>query len=148
MANKKISRISFLGIVFMAAMLCIAPSVNAAKKEAAHGEGGGEGEGKEGKSGGFITLDPIIVNLASDKGKRLLKVSIQFEPATQETAQEISNRQPQVIDALITVLSSKSSEGLLTMEGKIALKEQIMTKLNGILANGVKNVFFVEFIIQ
>lgn len=140
------NRISVLGIAFLAILLLGAPVVHAAKKEAKHG--GEEGGGGEGASGGLVQLDPIIVNLASDNGRRLLKVTIQIEPARGEAVQEIANRQPQVIDALITVLSSKTTDDLLTAEGKIRLKEQILSRLNSIVAAGVKNVYFVEFIIQ
>lgn len=93
-------------------------------------------------------MEPIIVNLASEGGRRYLKVSLQLEPGKAETTQEITSHQTQIIDTLITVLSSKTAEELLTVEGKIRLKEQILTRLNGILTSGVKNVFFVEFVIQ
>lgn len=141
MINKRRFPISFFAIAFLTALLLAAPSVHASKK-------GEEGGGAEGKSGGFVQMEPIIVNLASDNGKRLLKITIQLEPARAETAQEISSRQPQVIDALITVLSSKTADGLLTVEGKARLKEQILGSLNNIVTGGVKSVYFVEFVIQ
>ncbi|MBI5178362.1 MAG: flagellar basal body-associated FliL family protein [Nitrospinae bacterium] len=114
---------------------------------AAEGEGGGEENGA--KLGVFVSLEPFIVNLASEEGKRYLKVAIQLELGKAESAQEVTNRMPQIKDAVITVLSSKSSEELLTIEGKFKLKEQILTRINNLLTSGVvKNVFFVEFVIQ
>jgi len=147
MINKNGFPVSFLVAVFLATLLFAAPPCHA--KEAAHGsEKGGEGGSAEGKGGEFVLMEPIIVNLASEKGKRFLKISIQLEPGSPATAQEITNRLPQVKDTLITVLSSKTSEELLTVEGKFALKEQIRARINNIIASGVKNVFFVEFVIQ
>jgi flagellar FliL protein len=117
---------------------------------AAPAEKGGEGESlAEGKLGQFVSLEPFIVNLASEGGKRYLKVSLQLELGKQETAQEVTNHMPQIKDTVITVLSSKSSDELLTVEGKFKLKEQIVTRVNTLLTTGVvKNVFFVEFVIQ
>lgn len=113
------------------------------------GEKGGEAGGGEGKMGVFLSLDPVIVNLASDAGKRYLKVTMQLELAKPEMGLEVNNRMPQIKDAIITVLSSKSSEELLTIEGKFQLKEQILTRINNVTSGGVvKNVFFVEFVIQ
>ncbi len=111
--------------------------------------GGAEEGGSEGKMGLFISLDPFIVNLSSDMGKRYLKVTMQLELARPEMTNEVNNRMPQIKDAVITVLSSKSADELLTIEGKFRLKEQILTRVNNLLTTGVvKNVFFVEFVIQ
>ncbi len=116
-----------------------------------HGGGGGGGgeAGGEGKMGVFVSLDPFIVNLASDAGKRYLKITMQLELARPDMTAEVTNRMPQIKDAVITVLSSKSAEDLLTIEGKFRLKEQVLTRINNTLTNGVvKNIFFVEFVIQ
>lgn len=117
--------------------------------EAKGGEHGGGESGGEGKMGLFVSLDPFIVNLASDAGKRYLKVTMQLELARPEMTNEVNNRMPQIKDAIITVLSSKPAEELLTIEGKFRLKEQVLTRVNNLLTSGVvKNVFFVEFVIQ
>ncbi len=118
--------------------------------EAKSGEaGGGEAGGGEGKMGVFVSLDPFIVNLASDSGKRYLKITMQLELARPDMAAEVNNRMPQIKDAVITVLSSKTADDLLTIEGKFRLKEQVLTRINNTLTSGVvKNIFFVEFVIQ
>lgn len=117
-------------------------------KGAEHGGGGGEAGG-EGKMGVLVSLDPFIVNLASEGGKRYLKVVMQLEMARPDMTNEVTNRMPQIKDAIITVLSSKSAEELLTIEGKFRLKEQVLTRVNNLLTAGVvKNVFFAEFVIQ
>ena len=116
--------------------------------EKAGGEKGGEAGG-EAKMGVFVSLDPFIVNLASEAGKRYLKVTMQLELARPDMSNEVTNRMPQIKDAVITVLSSKTAEDLLTIEGKFRLKEQVLTRINNTLTAGVvKNIFFVEFVIQ
>lgn len=114
-----------------------------------HG-GGGEGEaGGAGNMGVLVSLDPFIVNLASDAGKRYLKITMQLELARPGMAGEVTNKMPQIKDAVITVLSSKAADDLLTIEGKFRLKEQVLTRINNLLTSGVvKNIFFVEFVIQ
>lgn len=144
MIKKQCFPITVIGVAIVSMLLLAPPSVHAAEK-AKHG---GEEGGKEKGGTGFISLDPIIVNLASDKGRRLLKVTIQLEPAGPTTGEEVTNHMAQLQDTLITILSSKTWEELLTVEGKLTLKEQILTRINNVLNNGVKNVFFVEFIIQ
>jgi len=116
-----------------------------AKKEAAKAA-----EMKEAAKLGIVTaLDPFIVNLVDDEGKRYLKVTMQFQLDSEMLNEEVSNKMPQIKDTVITVLSSKSTDDLLTVDGKFKLKEQIQTRVNVLLKTGVvKNVYFVEFVIQ
>ena len=116
-----------------------------AKKEAAKAE-----ELKQAAKLGIVTaLDPFIVNLLDEAGKRYLKVTMQLELDSEMLNEEISNKMPQIKDSIITVLSSKNTDDLLTVDGKFKLKEQIQTRVNVLLKTGVvKNVYFVEFVIQ
>ncbi len=116
-----------------------------AKKEAAKAK-----ELKEAARLGIVTaLDPFIVNLSDEAGKRYLKVTMQLELDNEKLNEEITNKMPQIKDSIITVLSSKTTDDLLTIDGKFKLKEQIQTRVNVLLKTGVvKNVFFVEFVIQ
>ncbi len=94
-------------------------------------------------------LDPFIVNLSDTAGKRYLKITIQLELSNELLSQELHNKMPQIKDSVITVLSSKTSDDVLTIEGKFKLKEQILRRINKLLKTGVvKNVYFVEFVIQ
>ncbi len=116
-----------------------------AKKEAAKAA-----ELKEAAKLGVVTaIDPFIVNLVDDEGKRYLKVSMQLELDSEMLNEEVTNKMPQIKDTIITVLSEKNTDDLLTVNGKFKLKEQIQTRVNVLLKTGVvKNVYFVEFVIQ
>ena len=116
-----------------------------AKKEAAKAE-----ELKEAAKLGIVAaLDPFIVNLSDDAGKRYLKITMQLELDNEVLNEEVTNKMPQIKDSIITVLSSKTTDDLLTVDGKFKLKEQIQTRVNVLLKTGVvKNVYFVEFVIQ
>ncbi|MDH5541871.1 MAG: flagellar basal body-associated FliL family protein [Nitrospinota bacterium] len=131
---------------------------NFIKKDAAVQEGAG-GQSKQAveaqeqydplKLGEMVAFEPFIVNLSGDEGKRFLKVTMQVELNNPKVAEELANRMPQVKDMVITVLSSKTVDEILTVEGKFKLKEQILTRINSRIKTGVvKNVYFVEFVIQ
>lgn len=118
------------------------------------GEGGHEGGAPAAEKGGeklgdIMPLDAFIVNISGEAGKRYLKVTMNLELSSAELTSEISNKMPQIKDSIITVLSAKTSEELLSIEGKFKLKEQILTRMNNFLTTGVvKNLYFVEFVIQ
>lgn len=128
------------------------PAKGESAKESKGGEGGEGGRGEEGKKEGpsnVVPLDPIIVNLIGDDGRRLMKLTMHLAMATTTGATEAQGMMPQIKDSVITLLSSRTAEELLTPDGKARLKEQVMTRVNSLLiGEAVKNVFFVEFIIQ
>jgi len=101
------------------------------------------------KLGEIVAFEPFIVNLSGEGGKRFLKVTMQVEMNKKKLAEEVNNKMPQMKDMIITVLASKTVDELLTIEGKFRLKEQLLTRINSNLKTGVvKNVYFVEFVIQ
>jgi flagellar FliL protein len=111
-------------------------------------------------------LDTKVVNLAEPGGLRYLQASIvlEFWPlienynelvgeekvvAVDEFKAEIDVWKP-VIDDLVTgILSSKTYNDVATIEGKEALKEELITAINGALGyEGVVNVYFTSFLVQ
>lgn len=75
-------------------------------------------------------MDPIIVNLADKEAPKYLKVKLNIETYEQKPNREYPRRLPQLRDAILTVLSSKTSGEILNAEGKKRLKEEIVTHLN------------------
>ncbi len=110
-----------------------------------------EKEGDTGSTtlGPMLPLEPFIVNLAEPGGKRFIKVTMEMELGSKEMDTEVKNKLPQFKDHIITVLSSKTMDEVITAEGKFKLKEEIMARINQNLKTGVvKNVFFTEFVVQ
>jgi flagellar FliL protein len=94
-------------------------------------------------------LDPFVVNLNDPTGSRFLKVTIQIELANAKLLELAKAKTPQMRDAIITLLTSKSSETLIAPEGKLQLKDEITIRLNQVMGEGnVKNVFLTEFVMQ
>jgi flagellar FliL protein len=99
--------------------------------------------------GPIYSLETFIVNLVGGRNKNYLKAKIELELDSDKTVIEINKRLPQVRDAILTMLSSKSNEDINTLEGKFQLRAEIISTLNQYLKTGrVKNVYFTDFIVQ
>ena len=104
----------------------------------------------EKKSQGYIySMDPFTVNLADQGRPRYLKTRISIESQEIKVNEEYEKRLPQLRDMILTVLSSKSYGEISDSEGKMKLREEIITKLNRLLRTfQIKTVYFTEFMIQ
>lgn len=99
--------------------------------------------------GPMYPLDGFTINLLSDSGRRYLKVTINLELKDEETAAELEAKSPVIRDIMIRVLTSKTLEEIATAKGKDKLKDQLVNQINLRLQDGeIKNVYFVEFVIQ
>ena len=111
-------------------------------------------EGKPGeqagpsKMGPILDLDPFIVNLA-DAEPRFLKVTIKLELDGPLAKTEVSERLPQVRDAILILLTSKESQSLKPTAGKLQLRDEILQRINSLMASGqARNAYFTEFVVQ
>lgn len=107
------------------------------------------GEEHSEEPGPVVALDPFLLNLADRDEVRFLKVSIKLELDRPEENTDFQNKVPAIRDALLVLLSSKESQLLRTVNGKRRIREEIMTRVNGVMNRGkISNVFFTDFIIQ
>lgn len=94
-------------------------------------------------------LDTFLVNLADPGGKRYLKLTIDLELDNPKVIEEITQNNYKIRDSILLILSSKEFDDISTVGGKLALKKEIMTKLNSILTTGrVLDIYFTEFLVQ
>ncbi|MEC4681434.1 MAG: flagellar basal body-associated FliL family protein [Nitrospirota bacterium] len=108
-----------------------------------------KGEEHSEETGPVMALDPFLLNLADRDELRFLKVSIKLELDRPEENTDFQNKVPAIRDALLVLLSSKESQLLRTVNGKRRIREEIMTRVNGVMNRGkISNVFFTDFIIQ
>ena len=99
--------------------------------------------------GPIFPLDTFIVNLADKGGKRYLRITIDLELDSEELESEIAKRLPQIRDSILTILPTKRFEDISSAKGKTALRDQMMEKINGLLARGrIANIYFKEFVVQ
>ena len=99
--------------------------------------------------GPIFSLDTFIVNLADKGGKRYLRMTIDLELDSEELESEVEKRLPQVRDSILTVLPTKRFDDISSAKGKTALRDQMLERINGLLARGrVTNIYFREFVVQ
>jgi len=99
--------------------------------------------------GPIFSLDTFIVNLADKGGTRYLRVTMDLELDNSELENELNKRLPQVRDSLLMILPTKRFEDISTMQGKTALRDEMLEALNGYLAQGkITNIYFKEFVVQ
>ena len=99
--------------------------------------------------GDMFPLETFVVNLADAGGKRYLRATMQLELAPEEHPETLEKRLPQIRDIVLTILPTKEFNDIRTVEGKSALRTEILDRLNEIL-NGkiIANLYFTEFVIQ
>ena len=96
-------------------------------------------------------LKSFVVNLLDKKGvgKRYLKVTIQLEVGKEEDKLLIENNNPQLRDTILLLLSSQTLKEINTMEGKLELKQALLSRMKQILGDGVvRRIYFTEFVVQ
>jgi len=94
-------------------------------------------------------MDTFMVNLADAGGKRFLKSVIKLRVSSLEVAEECKERNIEIRDLVLMLLSSKESMEVVSTEDKLDLKKQILESLNRVLRKGqVQNVYFTDFLVQ
>ncbi len=110
-----------------------------------------EEEGDEGarEPGIMHPLGSFIVNLKDDEGSRYARVNIDVDLENEEMVAEIEKRKSQIRDMILMIISSKTAEDIRSVEGKQALRQEILEALRRVFKDGgVHGLFFTEFVIQ
>ncbi len=110
-----------------------------------------EEEDEEGllATGAMFPLDTFVVNLADEKSKRYLRVTMQIELKEGEPVEILEQRLVQVRDIILMILPTKRFQEIRTADGKTLLRQEMMTRLNTLLKQEViNNIYFTEFVVQ
>ncbi|MCH8820052.1 MAG: dCTP deaminase [Acidobacteria bacterium] len=77
------------------------------------------------------------------------KGHLTLELSNPEVKMEVDENLKKILDSILILLSSKTFEQVISVQGKFRLKDEIITRVNRFLVLGhIKNVYFSEFIIQ
>jgi len=99
--------------------------------------------------GPIFSLDTFIVNLADKGGTRYLRVTMDLELGNSDLEDELYKKLPQVRDSLLMILPNKRFEDISTVQGKTALRDEMLEALNGYLGQGkITNIYYKEFVVQ
>jgi flagellar FliL protein len=96
-------------------------------------------------------LNSFVVNLQDNTGvgKRYLKLTMQLEVGKEDDKLLIGNHNAQIRDTVLLLLSSQSLKEINTMEGKLELKQTLLSRMNQILGDSVvRGIYFTEFVVQ
>lgn len=92
---------------------------------------------------------PVFSTNLDGTPRRLVRVDMTLEMMDAEGYEEVISLGPEPRDAIMRVLNSKTFADLESVQGKLHLKNEIVTQLNGFLKKGVvKNVYFSDFVVQ
>jgi flagellar protein FliL len=97
-----------------------------------------------------LALEPFLVNLADKEESRFIKTTFQLGLA-EEPSEEAKNSVviASIRDSIISLLSSKTAEQILTPEGKNKLREEIRSRIQSIAPRiKVLEVYIVDFVVQ
>jgi flagellar FliL protein len=102
----------------------------------------------------FTRLEQFTVNLQKSDGEdHYLQVEVDLQIAEDKVNEHIKLRMPQIRNAMLLTLSSKTADELSSVEGKQKLAADIAGQINKIIGakepkEGVVNVYFSSFVIQ
>jgi flagellar FliL protein len=101
---------------------------------------------------GLVELEPFVVNLADPGGQRYVRVSMRLLTHDEEQALEMKENAvatAKLRAAILEILSMQTADGLVTPDGKNALKKAIAGRAaHAVHELKVTDVLFVEFIVQ
>ena len=118
-------------------------------EEAASQEGADMAQPAEDVEGQLVPLPLFLVNLNDPLGRRYLKLGVEVEVRDAEAQAALAKYEAKIKDTLLLLLSSKTYDGLSTMQAKVELKQEIADRLNQIIGNGgVLRVYITEMVIQ
>jgi flagellar protein FliL len=96
----------------------------------------------------LLSFEPFTANLDGHP-RKLVRATIQMEMLSEEGYEEAVNKTPLARDQIIRILNGKHFEDIESVQGKLFLKDQILTSMNNLLHKGtVKEVYFNEFVVQ
>lgn len=100
-------------------------------------------------------VDDLIVNLAGDRARRLLTLTIRLEISSERLMEALENAdndyyQVKLRDKLITLLSAKTLDDIEKPDSKTRIRREIRDELNMLFNtnDGIQHVYFTDFMVQ
>jgi flagellar FliL protein len=102
----------------------------------------------------FLPLENMVINLADPGGNRFAQVGITLQLDTQATSDAIKAFMPSIRNGILLILSQRTTEELLVVQGKEQLAADITAEISRQLGyegkkhNPIQAVLFSSFIVQ
>ena len=100
----------------------------------------------------IVSFDNTVTNISGTNGRRFLKARINLEVTNFESEGKVRARMVQLRDRLISLLSAKTIDALDGWENQDIIRREIRDEFNVLLhsegSEGIKQIYFTEFVIQ
>jgi flagellar FliL protein len=100
---------------------------------------------------GLVKMEPFIVNLADEGGKRFLRASIQLVVENAKEAAEFTEKPVLTMgarSAIVDTLTTQTAESIGTPEGKEELRNLLKEKVSDALSMEIVDVLLSDFVVQ
>lgn len=81
----------------------------------------------------FLPLDAMVVNLADEGGNRFAQVAITLQLDDPKIGDEIKAYMPTIRNGILMLISQRTAEQMLAMEGKSDLTQDIIAEISGVM---------------
>ncbi|MCA2989679.1 flagellar basal body-associated FliL family protein [Gemmatimonas sp.] len=129
----------------------------AAHADSAHGDDMGEeaaaAEGGEAPAEGevpaLLLLENLVLNPAASGGGRYLLLSVAIEPGSAKAGEDLTARDAELRDIILTSLGVKTVEELTEIARREQFKTELQTVINAKFGKkAVKSLYFPQFVVQ
>lgn len=93
---------------------------------------------KEGQPPTYLPMENMVVNLADAGGEKFAQIGVTLEVMDQKTADQVKAHLPGIRSAVLMLASQRTSEELLTREGKEKLARDILREASAPLGYEVE----------
>lgn len=120
---------------------------------AAAGEGGEDGKAPVSEEdfdfGDSFKLETFNLNLGNPLENRYIRLDVALEYKGGEgQKKELVKRTPQIRDVVVTVVSRKTREFLLSPDGKSQLRKELLTRINRYMSRPIESVYLTDILIE
>jgi len=111
-----------------------------------------EGAGRVGAPGPMYDIGTLTVNLLNSEGEtgvRYMRTGVVLELDSERTRREVEQREPQIVDRILSVMRQQTVTSVTGAEGQEKLRAEIVASVNDILVQGrVIQVWFTDLVVQ
>ncbi|MCL2789976.1 MAG: flagellar basal body-associated FliL family protein [Desulfobulbus sp.] len=103
----------------------------------------------ETKIGPIVEIKEFVVNIISTDVQHYVKASLSLELDRDSAVDEVNKRMPQIRDTILLIISNKTPEEVLDVQGKNQVKAELKSSINSFLKTGkIENIYLTDFVVQ
>jgi flagellar FliL protein len=106
------------------------------------------------------SINELVLNISNSKGRlQLMKLSISMTSSNETIQAVVESYRDEIVDVIISQVSARNSEELLTVGGKELLREELLAEINRTITsastragttveNPINKILFTEFVFK